>query len=61
MYQVKAKAKIKKGKLKAEVKHPLAGGVEPGSASKLKTLANVPVGFVAKFLGILRLKKKDGK
>lgn len=63
MYPVKAKAKIKKGKLKAEVKYPLVGGakLELGPVSKLKAIVKVPFVYSAKFFGFLRLKKKDEK
>lgn len=60
---VKAKAKIKKGKLKAKVKYPLVGGaeLELGPTSKLKALVKVPFLFKAKFLGFLKLKKEKKK
>ena len=59
---IKAKAKLKEGKLKAEVKYPLVGGaeLEVGKESKLKALIKVPFLFKAKFFGFLR-KKRDEK
>ena len=60
---VKAKAKIKKGKLKAKVKYPLVGGaeLEIGRESKLKALIKVPFLFKAKFFGFLKSKKEKEK
>ncbi len=60
MLPIKAKAKLKKGKLKAKVKYPLVGGaeLELGPTSKLKALVKVPFVFSAKFLGFFKLKKK---
>lgn len=57
---VKAKAKLKKGKLKARVKYPLVGGaeLELGPINKIKAVVKVPFLFSAKFLGILRKKKR---
>lgn len=57
---IKAKATIKKGKLKAKVKYPLVGGaeLEVGSKSKLKALVKVPFLFSAKVFGFL---KKRGR
>ena len=42
---IKAKAKLERGKLKAEVKYPLVGGaeLELGSTNKLKALVKVPL------------------
>ena len=59
---IKAKAKLKEGKLKATVKYPLVGGaeLEVGKESKLKALIKVPFLFKAKFFGFLR-KKRDEK
>lgn len=61
MVVVKAKTKIKKGKLKAKVKYPLVGGaeLELGPNSKLKAIIKGPFIFSAKFFGIF--KKKNGK
>jgi len=60
MYPVKAKAKIEKGKLKAEVKYPLVGGaeLELGPISKLKAIVKVPFVFSAKFFGLYKSKKE---
>ena len=57
---VKVKAKLKKGKLKAKVKYPLVGKAELklGPTSELKALVKAPFIASAKFLGILKLKKK---
>jgi len=56
----KAKAKLKKGKLKAKVKYPLVGKaeLELGSTNKLKALVKVPFLFKAKLFGFLKLKKE---
>jgi len=60
---VKAKAKIKKGKFKANVKYPLVGRaeLEIGPISKIKAVVKLPFIASAKFLGFLKLKKKNGK
>lgn len=57
----KAKAKIKKGKVKAEVKYPLVGGaeLELGKESKLKAIVKIPFLFKAKFFGFLKSKRKE--
>lgn len=57
---VKAKAKIKKGILKAKVKYPLVGGaeLEIGPVSKLTALVKVPFICSARFFGFYKLKKK---
>ena len=64
---VKAKARIKNGKLTAKVKYPLVGGarLEVGPTSKLKILVNklkilvkVPFLFSAKFFGFFKSKKE---
>ena len=59
---IRAKAKIKNGKLIAKVKYLLVGGAELGIGkdSKLKALIKVPSLFKAKFFGWFKL-KKDGK
>lgn len=60
MLPVKAKAKLKKGKLKAEVKYPLVGSakLELGPTSKLKALVKAPFIFSAKFIGFFKFKKE---
>ncbi|MEK6864520.1 MAG: hypothetical protein AABX27_04455 [Nanoarchaeota archaeon] len=60
MYPVKANAKIKNGRLKAEVKYPLVGGaeLELGPISKLKAIVKVPFLFSAKFFGLYKSKKE---
>ena len=60
---IKAKAKLKEGKLKAEVKYPLVGGaeLEVGKESKLKALIKVPFLFTAKFFGFLGTKEEKKK
>jgi len=60
---VKAKAKIKKGKLKAKVKYPLVGGAEfeVGKESKLKALIKIPFLFKVKISGILKSKRGKEK
>jgi len=60
---VKAKAKIKEGKLIAKVKYPLVGGaeLEVGKESKLKALIKVPFLFKAKFFGFLSSKREKKK
>ena len=57
---IKAKAKLKKGKLEAKVKYPIVGGAEfeLGSINKLKAIVKVPFIFSAKFFGLLKDKKK---
>jgi len=57
---IKAKVKLKKGKLKAKVKYPLVGEteLELGSTNKLKALVKVPFIFSAKFFGFLKRRKK---
>lgn len=57
---IKAKAKLKNGKLKAKIKYPLVGGaeLEIGKESKLEALIKIPFLFKAKFLGLLKLKKE---
>lgn len=57
---IKAKAKLKKGKLKAKVKYPLVGGaeLELGPTSTLKAIVKVPFLFKAKLFGFLKLKKE---
>lgn len=59
---VKAKARIKNGKLTAKVKYPLVGEaeLELGSTSKLKALVKVPFLFKAKLFGLFK-SKKNGK
>ena len=59
MSLIKAKAKLKDGKLIAKVKYPLVGGaeLELGSTNKLKALVKVPFLFSAKLFGFLKLKK----
>ena len=60
---IKAKAKIEKGTLKAEVKYPLVGGaeLELGPVSKLTALIKIPFLFSAKFFGLYKLKKEEKK
>lgn len=60
---VKAKAKIRKGILKAKVKYPLVGGaeLELGAVNKLKALVKVPFLFSAKFFALFEKRKKNGK
>ena len=57
---IKAKAKLKDGKLIAKVKYPLVGGaeLELGSTNKLKALVKVPFLFKAKLFGFFKLKKE---
>lgn len=57
---IKAKAKLKKGKLKAKVKYPLIGEaeLELGPTSKLKAIVKAPFIASAKFFGVFKLKKK---
>ncbi len=60
---VKAKARMKKGKLLAEVKYPLVGGakLEIGPVSKLIAIVKIPFVASAKFFGFYRFtKKKNG-
>jgi len=61
--QMKAKAKIEKGRFRARVKYPLVGGaeLEIGPTSKIKAIIKLPFIASAKFLGFLKLKKKNGK
>ena len=61
MLPIKAKAKLRKGKLKAKVKFPLVGKaeLELGSTSKLKAKVKAPFLFSAKLFGFLKLKKGD--
>lgn len=63
MWPVKAKAKLEKGKLKAEVKYPLVGGaeLELGSTNMLKAIVKVPFLFSAKLFGFFKLKKEKKK
>jgi len=64
MWPVKAKAKLKDGKLKAKVKYPLVGGaeLELGVTNKLKALIKVPFLFSAKLLWYFKSKReKDEK
>ncbi len=58
---IKAKAKLKKGKLKAKVKYPLVGkaAIELGSSNKLKALVKAPFLFSAKLFGFFKLKKEE--
>ena len=62
---IKAKAKLKNGKLTAKVKYPLVGGaeLELGSTNMLKAIVKVPFIFSAKLFGFLKFKKekKDEK
>ncbi len=60
MLPLKAKAEIKKGKFKAEVKYPLVGGaeLELGPVSKLIATIKIPFIAAAKFLGVFEFKKK---
>ena len=60
---IKAKARIKNGKLTAKVKYPLVGGaeLELGSISKLKALVKVPFLFKAKLFGLLKLNREKKK
>lgn len=57
---VKAKARLRKGKLKVKVKYPLVGraDLEIGSISKMKAVVKIPFLFSAKLLGIFRKKKR---
>lgn len=64
MSLIKAKAKLKKGKLKAKVKYPLVGGAELElglTGAKLKALIKVPFLFSAKFFGLYKPKEKEDK
>ncbi len=60
MLPIKVKARLKKGKLKAKVSCPLIGKaeLEVGPTNKLKAIIKVPFIVSAKFLGILKLKKR---
>ena len=60
MWPIKAKARLKGGKLKAEVKYPLVGRakLELGTINSLWALVRVPFLFKANFWGFLKLKKK---
>ena len=59
----KAKAKIRKGKLRAKVKYPLVGKaeIEIGETSKLKALVKAPFIAKAKLFGLLKFKKEKKK
>lgn len=60
MKLIKAKVKLKKGRLKAEVKYPLVGGaeLELGPESKLKAVVKAPFVFFAKLAAFFKFKKK---
>ena len=60
---IKAKAKLKEGKLKAKVKYPVVGGaeLEEGKESQLEDLIKVPFLFKAKFWGFLSSKREKKK
>ena len=60
---IKAKVKLKEGKLKAKVKYPVVGGaeLEVGKESQLKALIKVPFLFKAKFWGFLSSKREKKK
>lgn len=61
MLPIKAKVKIKKGRLKAKVKYPLVGGaeLEIGPISKIKAVVKIPFLISAKISGIF--KRKNAK